>query len=246
MGEVKIFSDPVQLARGAAGEIKRIAEAALLENRKFTIVLSGGSTPKILYSQLAEEPWRSQIPFSQTHFFWGDERHVPPSHADSNFRMANDALLSKISLPKENIHRIKAELGDPAAAAHEYEHELKNFFNLSANQMPRFDLVLLGIGSDGHTASLFPGTSGLRDREHLCVANWIENLSTWRITLTLPVLNSAANVMFLVSGPDKAAIVHSILNGNERELYPAQLLQPPNGNLLWLLDSAAAGETQSK
>lgn len=241
MPEAKIFSDSVQLARGAASEIKQIAQAALLENQKLTIVLSGGSTPKMLYALLAEEPWRSQIPLSQTHFFWGDERHVPPSHSDSNFRMANDTLLSKISLPKENIHRIKGELGDPAAAAHEYEYELRNFFNLSANQMPRFDLVLLGIGSDGHTASLFPGTSGLRDREHLCVANWIENLSTWRITLTLPVLNNAANVIFLVSGADKAPIVHSILKGNERELYPAQLIQPVNGNLLWLLDSAAAG-----
>jgi 6-phosphogluconolactonase len=237
--QVKVFPDVAQLARGAASEIKRIAQASLSESQRFTIVLSGGSTPKTLYSLLADEPWRSQLPFAQTHFFWGDERHVPPSHPESNFRMANEALLSKLPLAKENIHRLKGELGDPAAAAHEYEQELKNFFNLSASQMPRFDLVLLGIGTDGHTASLFPGTAGLRDRAHLCVANWIENLSTWRMTLTLPVLNNAANVIFLVAGSDKAGIVNSILNGEERELYPAQLVQPVNGHLLWMLDQAA-------
>ncbi|HXD31872.1 MAG TPA: 6-phosphogluconolactonase [Pyrinomonadaceae bacterium] len=240
MSEVKIYSDTAQLAQGAANEIKRIAQSAVSQSQRFTIALSGGSTPKTLYGLLAEETWRAQIPWQQTHVFWGDERHVSPSHLDSNFRMANEALLSKLGLPPGNIHRITGELADPASAAHEYEQELKNFFNLSANQAPRFDLILLGIGADGHTASLFPGTAGLREREHLCVANWVEQLSTWRITLTLPVLNNAANVMFLVTGADKAHIVHSIVEGEERELYPAQLVQPTSGNLLWLLDSTAA------
>lgn len=241
MPEIKIFPDPAQLARGAANEIKRVAQASLLNKEYFTIALSGGSTPKTLYSLLAGEPWRSEIPWRNTHFFWSDERHVPPSHPESNFRLADEALLSKLSLPGENMHRISGELPDPAVAAHEYEQELKNFFNLSANQAPRFDLVLLGVGTDGHTASLFPGTSALRERERLCVANWVEELSTWRITLTLPVLKSAANVIFLVSGIEKASIVHAILYGEERELYPAQLVQPERGSLYWLVDQAAAG-----
>jgi 6-phosphogluconolactonase len=242
MPEVKVFPGPDQLAAEAASQLKRIANASLSENGRFNVVLSGGSTPRSLYSLLAEEPWRSSLPWNNTHFFWGDERHVPPNHNDSNFRMANEALLSKLAVPADNIHRMQSELPDPSVAAHEYEQELRNFFNLSANQPPRFDLVLLGIGTDGHTASLFPGTAGLRERERLCVANWVEQLSTWRITVTLPVINNAANVIFLVSGAEKAAVVHSILEGNERESYPAQLVRPGTGNLTWLLDQAAGSQ----
>jgi len=238
--QVRSFPDAPQLARGAATEFSQLAAAAVHDKDLFTVVLSGGSTPKSLYSLLAHEPWCSEFPWNKTHFFWGDERHVAPTHPDSNFRMADEALLSKVPVPSENIHRIKAEEPDPAVAAREYEDELKTFFKLSVAELPRFDLVLLGLGTDGHVASLFPDTDALRERDRLCVANWVKKLNAWRITLTLPVLNNAANVLFLVSGVEKAEIVRAVLQGAGTQTYPAQLVRPANGTVLWLLDRPAA------
>ena len=242
--EVRIFPDQAELARGAANEFARLAREAVRERKLFTVALSGGSTPRTLYSLLAEEPFRSELPWHETHFFWGDERHVPPTHSESNFRMAYETLLSKTPIPSENIHHIKTEEPEPAEAANEYEQELKSFFKLSSGQLPRFDLMLLGLGTDGHVASLFPETAALQDREHLCVVNWAAKLKAWRFTLTLPVLNNAANVVLLVGGEEKASIVRAVLTGERTEKYPAQLVQPTNGNLLWLLDRSAGSLLQ--
>lgn len=238
--EVRIVEDADELALEAAIEFARLATASTDARNLFTVVLSGGSTPKRLYSILADEPWRSQLPWSKMHFFWSDERHVPPDHPDSNYRIAHEALLSQVPVPAENIHRIKGEEGDAAQAAAEYEQEIRNTFRLTSDQSPRFDLVLLGLGSDGHTASLFPATTALSEREHFVVANWVEKLNAWRLTLTLPVLNNARNVVFLVSGRDKADILGAVLEGDHAQKYPAQLVQPTDGSLLWLVDSDAA------
>jgi 6-phosphogluconolactonase len=176
-------------------------------------------------------------------FFWGDERHVPPTDPDSNYRMADETMLSKIPVPAANVFRIKAENPDAEAAALAYEQTLQKFFALEAGQFPRFDLILLGMGPDGHTASLFPGTGALHEKSRLVVANWVEKLKASRFTLTLPVLNSAACVVFLVSGTDKASALHAVLEGDAPgEQYPAKLVRPTNGKLIWLIDRAAASQ----
>ncbi len=235
--EVKILSDDTELARTAASLFSETATGAVNEKNLFTVALSGGSTPKQLYSLLAsEEPWRSGLPWSRMHFFWSDERHVPPDHPDSNYGMVEAALFSRVAIPPANIHRIQGEESDPARAAEEYENDLKAFFQ---DQLPRFDLVLLGLGSDGHTASLFPGSNGLREHERLVIANWIEEMDTWRLTLTFPVFNNSARIIFLVSGQEKAEIVSEVLEG-PRAKYPAQNVTPADGKLNWLIDREAA------
>jgi len=237
---IDILPDAAALAGSAAKTFLRLA--TVKPEALFTVALSGGSTPKALYAQLADEPYRSQVPWERIHFFWGDERHVPPDDEQSNFRMASEALLSKVPLPAENVHRIRGELNDANEAAEKYEHELKVFFGLSEGEFPVFDLVLLGIGEDGHTASLFPGTQALKETQRLCVANWVEKLATWRITLTLPVLNNAANVLFLVCGSSKEQVLKEVLSGSGN--FPAQLVQPTHGRLCWIVDRAAAGKLE--
>jgi 6-phosphogluconolactonase len=237
--EVRILADAARLAHEAATEFARLATDSVQDKNLFTVALSGGSTPKTLYSLLADEPWRSELPWPQMHFFWSDERHVPPNHPDSNYRMTDEALLSKVPVPPENIHRIRGDESDPAKAAAAYERELQSSFHLRAGELPKFDLVLLGLGADGHTASLFPGTAALHEHDRLVVANWVEKLNAWRLTMTLPVLNNAANVIFLVSGPEKASILRAVLSSDRAEPYPAQLIQPTVGNVLWLVSREA-------
>jgi 6-phosphogluconolactonase len=234
--EVKIVPDKVALARGAAEVFHRIAEAAIQERGRFSVALSGGNTPRSVYSLLATE--HKQLPWDRIHIFFGDERHVPPDDPDSNFRMASESLLSRVPIPEKNIHRIRAEL-DAEVAAKEYEQELRKYFQLRDGEWPRFDLVLLGLGDDGHTASLFPASEALTEKSKLVTANWVEKLHTFRITLTLPVLNHAAEVVFLVSGANKAQVLSEVLRPGAKE-YPAQRVQPENGRLLWLLDQDAA------
>lgn len=238
MNELRVMDDAEALARAAADEVARCAEAAVRKHGRFTIALSGGSTPQRLYRALAdrEAPFRARIEWSATHVFWGDERHVPPDHPDSNYRMAREALLDHVPVPQGNIHRIHAELPDAAEA---YETELRRAFALAPGEAPRFDLVLMGLGADGHTASLFPGSDALHERVRLVIAPWIDKLSSFRITLTLPVFESAAEVFFLVSGEDKAAALQAVLQG-EPERYPAQLVHPREGRLLWYADRTAA------
>jgi 6-phosphogluconolactonase len=176
-------------------------------------------------------------------FFWGDERHVPPNDADSNFRMANETLLSKVPVPPANVFPVPAENPDASAAAEAYEETLRKFFALAPGEFPRFDLILLGMGPDGHTASLFPETAALQEKSRLVVANWVEKLKTSRITLTLPVLNAARCVAFLVSGTDKATVLREVLEGSApAEKYPSKLVRPAEGKLIWFVDRAAASE----
>lgn len=174
-------------------------------------------------------------------FFWGDERHVPPADPESNYRMAEETLLTKIPVAAANVFRIPAENPNAAAAALAYEETLRKFFALQPGQFPRFDLILLGMGPDGHTASLFPGTAALQEQSRLVVSNWVEKFRTSRITLTLPVLNAARCVAFLVSGTDKASALQAVLESDAPgEQYPSKLVRPTNGKLIWLIDRAAA------
>lgn len=229
------------LARAAAREFASRAAAAMQEKGSFTVALSGGRTPEALYSLLADDTeLREKIPWQHAYFFWGDERPVPPDHPESNFRMARETLLSRVPVPAANLHRIKSELA-PEQAATAYERTLIEFFQLRRDTLPRFDLVLLGLGPEGHTASLFPGTHALREQTRLAVANWIGKLGTERITLTAPVFNNAACVIFLVGGDEKAVVLKSVLEGRyEPEQLPAQLIRPHTGELKWIVDAAAA------
>jgi 6-phosphogluconolactonase len=234
--EIRVSKTSQDLFGAAAKEFTDQAAAAVRDHGRFTVALSGGSTPKRLYSLLATMP---SIPWEKICFFWGDERHVPPDHADSNYRMANEALLSKVNVRPENVFRIRAEESDADAAALEYDETLQQFFHLAPGEFPRFDLILLGLGPDGHCASLFPETAALNERRRLVVANWVEKFKTHRITFTYPVLNQAACIVFLASGPDKASILQQVLENSSANL-PSQHVRPTNGQLLWLVDSGAA------
>ncbi len=237
--QLVICPDAETLSWEAAGWFVRLAAEAVAGRGRFSVALSGGSTPRGLYALLAGEPYRSQVPWSQVHVFWGDERHVPPDHPDSNYRLARQTLLDRVPIPPGNVHRIPAERPDPQAAAAEYERTLRTFFGPG---WPRFDLILLGLGADGHTASLFPGTAVLHETERLVAAPYVDGLSAHRLTLTPPVLNHAANVLFLVAGEGKAATLHAVLEGPYRpERFPSQLVRPAEGRLVWIVDRAAAG-----
>ena len=229
---------PSDLFHAAAGEFVSIGQAAIATRSRFTVALSGGSTPKSLYSLLAAK--YAAFDWERTFLFFGDERHVPPDHPDSNYRMVNEALLTKISIPAENVIRVKAENPDAATSALEYENELRRFFALKSGEFPRFDLILLGVGPDGHTASLFPGSEGLKEQSRLVIANWVEKFNTHRLTFTFPVLNHAAHVVFMASGPDKADMVRQVLEGKHMPPYPSQQVQPSDGTLLWMLDESAS------
>jgi len=240
--ELRRLTTPQDLFQAAAEEVIRSATSAITERGRFTIALSGGSTPKNLYTLIAANASAS-LPWDRMFFFWGDERHVPPDNPDSNYRMAKETLLSKVAIPPANIFRIPAENPDALAAADAYEQTLRKFFAVAPGEFPRFDLILLGIGPDGHTASLFPETAALEERSRLVVANWVEKLQTNRITFTLPVLNAARCVAFLVSGTDKAAVLHEVLESNApAEKYPSKLVQPSPGKLIWFVDRAAASQ----
>jgi 6-phosphogluconolactonase len=242
--EVRVFDGVSELMRATAEAISLAARQAMDDHGRFTWALAGGSTPRTVYELLVSDFYRARMPWSAIHFFWGDERHVPPDHPDSNYRMAREAMLDPVSVPEENVHRIHGENSDAAAAAAEYEAELRTFFHLEATGVgvrPRFDLVLLGLGPEGHTASLFPGSPALHEREHWVAAPWVEKLQTFRITLTPPVLNRAAAVLFLVAGEEKADALHAVLEEvGDADLYPARIVRPDEGDLLWLIDRAAA------
>jgi 6-phosphogluconolactonase len=241
MVAIEVTRDVIALAGAAAVHIMEIASRALLDRGFFTIALAGGSTPKAAYALLTNVP----MDWERMHIFWGDERCVPPEHSDSNFRMACGAFLESIDIPKENIHRVSGEL--PAGqAAEAYEDELRLFF--PKVEFPVFDLILLGLGADGHTASLFPGSPAVEERRRWVAA--VEHRHppeplVDRVTLTLPVINAARQVTFLVSGADKAESLKGILTpaaGQAEPRLPAQLVQPSDGSLLWLVDRAAKGE----
>lgn len=240
--EIRILPDAESIFKAAGAEFVRCAQQAVQGKEKFTVCLSGGSTPKGLYQLIADDSeFRHAVPWGETYFFWGDERHVAPDDPDSNFRMANETLLSKVPVSACQALRIKGEYADAELAATEYEQAIRSFFHLANGELPRFDLVLLGMGPDGHTASLFPGTKALHEKRRVVVRNWVGKFNSERITLVAPVLNEAATVMFLVHGKDKAPALKAVLEGPwEPEQLPAQLIRPSRGKLLWLVDTSAA------
>jgi 6-phosphogluconolactonase len=233
-----IVSSPEELNRVAAEEFVRVGRAAIGNQGRFAVALSGGNTPRGVYSLIADK-YGDALPWNQVFIFFGDERHVPPDHPESNYGMANETLLSRVPIPAENISRIPAELPAGEAARH-YEERLRNFFGLSDGEWPRFDLILLGMGDDGHTASLFPGTTALEERARLVVANHVDKLQTDRITLTFPVLNHAAEVAFLIAGAGKAEVLGRVFSPGSRAEFPIQRVRPVNGRVLWILDKEAA------
>jgi 6-phosphogluconolactonase len=240
-GELRIAADAEEAARAAAGEILARARAALAARGAFSWVLSGGSTPRRLYELLASEPaLRGAFPWERTRFFWGDERYVPPDHPESNFGMSREAMLARVPAPPENLHRWRTEL-PPAEAAAAYEATLRAVFGLAAGERPPFDLVLMGLGEDGHTASLFPGTPVLGERERLAAEVWVEKLRVWRLTLTVPALNATRCFLFLVAGAKKAAALQAArAPEGDPDRTPARLIRPEDGELLWIADRAAA------
>jgi 6-phosphogluconolactonase len=243
MTNLHICQNSEDLQLQVASFFTRIANDAIAKQGRFMVALSGGSTPKGVYSLLAQGEPRSQpIAWPYVHVFWGDERCVPPDHLDSNYRMANEALLSRVPIPPQNIHRIQAEL-PPLEAAYNYERELRAVFALETSTFPCFDLILLGMGADGHTASLFAKTSGLQEEHRLVVAHYVHKLSSWRVSLSVPTLNAAAQIVFLISGADKALTLKDVLEGPfQPDRLPAQRIRPVRGTLQWFAEQAAARE----
>jgi 6-phosphogluconolactonase len=238
-----VYPDTEKLAQAAAAEIMRLAQRSVQEQGLFTLALAGGSTPKKLYTLLANDSAYRAFPWDKTWLFFGDERHVPPNDADSNYLMVKDSLLSTGLVPEKNVHRVRAELPDAKQAAADYEVELQSFFHegLRVHGFPRFDLILLGMGPDGHTASLFPGSPGLEESERWVIANPIEKFKAERITLTFPVLNAARTIHLLVAGTDKAEMIYEVLVQHRTQtVYPVQRVAPTHGSKVWMLDRAAA------
>jgi 6-phosphogluconolactonase len=241
--EIRVLADGAAIAKRAAQEFAQSAAAAVRQRGAFYVALAGGSTPKALYELLTSDAvLRSQVPWDKIQVFFGDERHVGPGHADSNFRMATETMLSKVPLKTNQVTRIKGEYPDAGQAAREYEEASVGHFGLKDGGRPRFDLLLVGMGNEGHTLSLFPGTKALHADGHIVVSNWVGKLFTDRITLTAPAACAAAEILFMVTGADKTLALKGVLEGPyEPEQLPAQLLQPKNGKLLWLVDTAAGG-----
>jgi 6-phosphogluconolactonase len=238
--EIRICKDAAAIASETAAAFSRLARTYVTEQGRFTVALAGGNTPRAAYMLLASDPYGALLPWERTHVFWGDERHVPPDHADSNYSMAHEAMLSKVGIPTANVHRMHAEQ-EAQQAADDYETTLQTFFGVATGALPRFDLILLGMGLDGHTASLFPGTDAVQEQTRLVVAPWVEQFQTYRLTMTPPVLCNAAHVVFAVGGADKAEAMQQVLHGKyQPDLYPSQIVTPTHGRLLWLVDEAAA------
>ena len=239
---VMIYEDEYLLSIAAAGLFTRIAALSIQERKRFLVALSGGSTPQRLFKILSQPPHALNVPWEQSHFFWCDERLVPPGNPESNFGQAFEMLFSQIKVPEENLHRMRGE-EVPAQAVEEYRRMLESFGE-EDRKWPRFDLVFLGLGADGHTASLFPGVIDPKEKSStvMAVTTEYQGRPAGRITLTPLVFNGARNVVFMVSGKDKTHAVHETLNGQPNlDNWPAQRIHPVDGNLVWLLDAAAAG-----
>jgi len=241
--ELRILEDGEELAREAADFVVWLGEQAIARHGQFRLALSGGSTPKALYGLLAGPALVKRLDWSRASFFFGDERCVPPDHADSNFRMANETLITPLKIGQDRIFRMKGE-EEPEKAARHYEESLRKEFGATAPAWPSFDLILLGLGDDGHTASLFPRTRALSERERLVVPNEAPRGTKQRLTFTAPLINRAQAVVFLVSGAGKAPAVRAVLEDRaaDPQEFPAKLVQPGQGRLIWFLDHAAAGQ----
>lgn len=240
MSEIITLPHIEAIIEEAASRWVQIAQDAVAERGAFRIALSGGSTPRPLYLLMASEPYRDQVPWEQTYVFWVDERRVPPSHPDSNYRLAAEALLRHVPIPREQIFRMDGE-ELAGSAARDYAEAIRRHFDLGFRDWPRFDLVLLGMGPDGHTASIFAGTRAVSDLSNMVLVYEVPQLRAERMTLTLPAINNARHILFLVAGEDKAEALRAVLHGDYRpSTYPAQAVKPVDGTLTWLVDSAAA------
>jgi len=236
---LKVSASTAEVTRATAELFVDCAAEAVRLRGVARIAISGGSTPKTVFQLIAAE-YAAKVPWDKLQLFWVDERCVPPDHPESNYGMTRAAMLSKVPLPAANVHRMEGEL-DPEEAASRYESEIRNTFRLEGAQTPTFDLILLGLGPDGHTASLFPHTEGLNEMARICIANHVPQKDTWRMTLTWPVITQGREVAFLIEGVEKAEIVRTVFAGAyDPETYPAQLIRPASGKLLLLLDAAAA------
>lgn len=236
--DIRVFPDIESLSRSAVDFVLALVRKAAAARGRFSMAISGGSTPKQLYSLLASPSCRDSVPWPAVHVFWADERCVPKENPDSNYKLAFDTFLHAVPIPSENIHRIHGE-EEPAAAARLYEEELRSSFG--GGGMPVFDLILLGTGEDGHTASLFPGSAAVRETKRLAVPVYIDPPGLNRVTLTLPVLNHGACALFFAAGRSKAAVVHEIFEDGNPQSYPAGLVRPQSGSAVWMLDREAAG-----
>ena len=239
---VKVFDDAEAVARAAASRVAELARESVEARGLFTLALSGGNTPRRVYELLASEEFRGLVDWPNVHVFFGDERAVAPDHAESNYRMANEALLSRVPVPEKNVHRIEG-VGDAASNASDYESDMRGLFGEA--EWPRLDLVMLGMGEDGHTASLFPGTAALEERRAWVAANWVGKLGAWRVTLTAPAINAAGHVLFLAAGAGKAERLREVLKGErDTSRLPSQLIRPRDGTLDWFVDRAAASKLE--
>jgi 6-phosphogluconolactonase len=238
-GELRVYADREQLSTAAAELFVNIAAEATRARRHFRVALSGGSTPRRVYELLATESFSRRVDWNSVDIFWGDERYVPKDDRDSNYRMAHEAMLSHVPVTSENIHRVPTEIDPPQLAAEAYESEIRQSFG-ERSSLPQFDLIYLGLGTNGHTASLFPHSQALKETSRLVLADFVAAVNSWRISMSAPLLNCGRTVAFLISGQDKANVLRDVLLGpRDPERLPAQLIAP-EGELLWLTDNAAA------
>ncbi len=243
--KISIFADREQFDHAAAHYIVQVANEALTAHGRFTIALSGGSTPKRLYGLLALEPYCNQIDWTRAEIFWGDERCVPPDDTESNYHLAYEVMLSKLPIPASHIHRMPADQSDRVAASAAYEQEMRRVFG--TNGVPSFDLIQLGLGPEAHTASLFPHQASLRETERLIIPVSVPKPPPARLTFTPPLLNAANHILFLVTGAEKADAVQAVLEGDyQPDEYPAQIVRPIRGEVTWMLDTAAANRLQQR
>jgi 6-phosphogluconolactonase len=246
MRRINVYEDANSLATQAAIDFVKMSQEAIEIRGRFSVALSGGSTPKMLFNKLAEDAYARVVQWDRIDVFWGDERCVPPDHEDSNYNTARQELLERVPLPEENIYRMRGEL-DPRRAANAYEDLLRGYFlgrtdGVEKNTDLTFDLIYLGMGDDGHTASLFPKTTALQEKNRWVVANYVDMLGVWRLTLTAPAINLARMVVFLVAGSGKRARLKEVLEGpQDPQSLPSQLINPQAGELVWMVDQAVAG-----
>jgi 6-phosphogluconolactonase len=246
MNSFEIFPTLMEMSEAAARLFTARAAAAVSLRGRFTAALSGGKTPVTLYTMLTQKPLASQIPWARVHLFWVDERCVPPDHEDSNYRMVRERLLDHVPILPDNVHRMRGEM-DPVEAAARYEEGLRQFFAPAGGAFPVFDLVLLGLGADGHTASLFPGTRAIRESARWVLGHYVDAQKGWRITLTPPAINAARMAVFTVAGAGKAAVLKEVMEGPfQPDVLPAQVVRPDGGELLWMLDRDAAALLKGK
>lgn len=246
-GVVHICDSQGELSKVAADDFVKIVNEAIARTGRATVGLSGGHTPPLLYERLTSEAYKKLVDWKKVHFFISDERCVPEDSKDSNWGNAQRQLFNKLHVPAENLHPLQNQDIDPKGAAEKYEEELKKFFDLKPGELPRFDLIQLGMGPDGHTASLFPGSKALSEKKRAVVDNFVDKSETWRITFTFSVLNEAGNIMFMVEGQEKSHVLSEVLQGTSgAPQYPVQNVTPHDGKIVWFVDRAAARDLKVK